>query len=124
MNVRRAAAAAVAAIFFSASVSPAAGAQKDKASPYVVQMVTGAAKRGGWLHLTMRDKRVFKGQIIEAATDTFMIQLDGTATVEALRYVDVKKVKGPPTSACVKIAVSAAAIFGAILLIPRILPRT
>lgn len=126
MNMRAVVAGALACLLISADVvSVAAQATPAKASPYVVSMVTRAAKRDGWVHLTMRDKRVFKGRIVETSPESFRIRVDETGVVETFRYADVRKVKGPPTPTHVKLAVAAGAVVGFYLLVGLVLtPKT
>ena len=122
MNMRAVVAGALACSLISANVVlMSAQAKPAQASPYVVRVVTDAAKRGAWVHLVMRDKRVFKGRILEASLDSFVIRVDATGAVETLRYADVRKAKGRPTPAVVKLAVAGGAIVGAILLYLKVL---
>ena len=101
------------------------GAGQPAASPVVVDLVKRSARKGGWVKLFMRDKRIISGRVTEVRSGEFDLVLDANGVCETFRYVDVKNAKGPPTRTSIKVAVAAGAIAGALLIFRFVLqPKT
>ena len=100
-------------------------ADQPAASPVVENLVKRSAKKGGWVKLFMRDKRIVSGRVMEARPGEFDLALDENGMRETFRYVDVKNAKGPPTRPLIKLAVVAGAVVGGLLIFHYVLqPKT
>ena len=103
-----------------------AGAQPSpKTSPVVLDMIAKAARRGGWVQVILRDKRVISGIVVGSEEETFTLRRDDTGMKETIAYSQVKKVRGCATPAIVKIAAGIGATVGLIYLVTKVaIPRT